>query len=59
MWVPSQPQYYSLRNREKFPNPLDSQSHDLPCEQHSPFWGESSEIMDVELIFKITGIIHK
>lgn len=40
-------------------NPLDAQSHNLSCEQHLPLWGQSNEIMDVELIFKSTNIIHK
>lgn len=45
--------------QRQFLNPLDLQSHDLSWEQLSPLWGQSNEIMDVELILKITNIIHK
>lgn len=37
----------------------NSQPHNLSCEQHSPLWGQLNKIMDVELIFKSTNIIHK
>lgn len=53
----SQPWYYSPWIRDKFLNPLDSQSHDLSCEQHSPLRGGSNEIMDIEL--KFTNIVCK
>lgn len=40
-------------------NPLDSESHDMSCEQHSPLWGQSNETIDVKLILKLTDIKHK